>query len=878
MISKHSLALLAMLVPTAFLHSTTPSQNTSGAPIDLPPSTAQVRVLPNGLTVIVDEDHSAPVASVQAWCGTGSIHEGHQLGAGLSHILEHMLFKGTETRKAGEIARQIQEQGGYINAYTTFDRTVYWIDIPSSGVKDAIDILCDAMMNSTLPPDEYEKEQEVIRREFAMGFDDPSRMSSQLMFRTVFQQSPYRHPVIGHLDIYNKLTRDDVMAYYKERYVPNNLVIVVTGDVNADEIFSQVEKEFSKYPRHALEPIYIPEEPEQLGRREAHEEFPTELTRLSLAWRIPGITNPDVPALDLLAAALGDGRSSPLYQIIREQKGLAHAVMAGTYTPEREGIFVVQAITDPAHREAVEKEILSVIQDVQEKGVSAKDLERARKSFLSGQLAALETARGKASDLASNWFLTRNLDFSREYLKRIASLTSDDLKNVARKYLTESRLNVTSLNPPGSLAANTKKDEQAAKREIRKFTLENGLRVLVCEDSRLPLVSIVAAFRGGLLAETPATNGITTLLTQTIIKGTKTRSAQDIADAIETVGGSIGSDSGNNSFTVSVSLMKPDLRLGMELLADILQNASYPEAEVAREKQAQIAAIKAEEDQITTVARNALRSNLFGDHPYALRAKGTRETVESLTPDQLRAMHRELVTARNGVIAIFGDVKFDEVRSLAEKFFSGLPEGKLAFADAPVATWPTSPKIVEEIRDKQQAVIMVGFPGLSILDPDRPVLELIDTASSDLGSRFFDRIREQKALAYYVGASHFSGLAPGVIAFYLGTDPAKLDLARTEFKDEIEKLAREGLTQEELDRAKKKLLGAEVIRNQGISSFAASSAINELVGLGYDHDQRRTEEIQAVTVEDTRRVAQKLLGASGSVETIVRPEKSAHQP
>src|SRR3954466_15270358 len=200
--------------------------------VTFPPSTAQKRVLPNGLTIIAQEDRSAPVASVQAWCGTGSIDEDAHLGAGLSHILEHMLFKGTKTRPANAIAQKIQDVGGYINAYTSFDRTVFWIDVPKDGVSVAIDVLADTMMNSTLPTEEYAKEQEVIRREFAMGMDDPDRMAGQLLFATAFQRHPYRLPVIGLIDVFDQLSRDEVMQYYRARHVPNNLTFIVVGDVD----------------------------------------------------------------------------------------------------------------------------------------------------------------------------------------------------------------------------------------------------------------------------------------------------------------------------------------------------------------------------------------------------------------------------------------------------------------------------------------------------------------------------------------------------------------------------------------------------------------------------------------------------------------------
>ena len=187
--------------------------------IPVPPVTARVWTFQNGLTLIVEENHSAPVASVQAWCETGSVEEDRHLGAGLSHILEHMLFKGTETRNSSEFVLKIQDQGGYINAYTSYDRTVYWIDIPSKGVATALDLLSDAMMNSTLPPLDYQKEQEVIRREFAMGYDDPDRVAGYQLMAAAYQVHPYGLPVIGHLDIYNELKRDDVMDYYKLKNV-----------------------------------------------------------------------------------------------------------------------------------------------------------------------------------------------------------------------------------------------------------------------------------------------------------------------------------------------------------------------------------------------------------------------------------------------------------------------------------------------------------------------------------------------------------------------------------------------------------------------------------------------------------------------------------
>jgi zinc protease len=849
------------------------SANNGGASTQLtfPPTTARKWVLPDGLTLIVKEDRSAPVASVQAWCATGSIYEDEKLGAGLSHILEHMLFKGTKTQKANDIARKVQDVGGYINAYTSFDRTVYWIDVPKDGVETALAVLSDAMMNSTLPPEEYNKEQEVIRREFAMNLDDPDRMAGLLLFATAYQKHPYRLPVIGEMEIYNQLTQEQVMQYYKSRYVPNNLTFIVVGDVDAEKIRQQLTDYFKNYPEKSLKPVFVPEEPPQLGRREAHNEFATELTRLSIAWHIPELTHPNVPALDLLAGILGDGRSSRLYRRVREQTGLAFGVSAFSYTPGDPGLFGVDATVDPKKRDEAQKLILQMIDEIKQAGVTADELTKAQKMSLSHHLDALTTMRGQASDLGSNWLLTRNLDFSRDYLNAVQKVTLDDIKRVAAKYLVDQNLTLTSLNPTGSLAGKQETAKPIAAGGVQKFELSNGLRLLVREDPRLPLVSLSAVFRSGLLAETPQTNGITRLTARVLLKGTKTRTAEQIADQIEAIGGSISSDAGNNSMSVSVHVMKPDLKTGADLLADVLLNATLPEKAIAREKEVQKAGIKQEEEQLTTVARNILRQALFTDHPYALRSNGSTESVQRLTQKDLIEFRDKYLVAKNGVISVFGNVNAAEVKQLFEQALGKMKPGSLALTDARPSSPINKIENVESNKEKAQGVVMVGYRGVNMFDQDRHALELIDEASSDLGSRFFVRIRENMGLAYYVGASQMQGLVPGVFAFYLGTDPQKIEPVKIALLDEIRKLASEGLTEEELTRAKKKFIGQHEIGMQSNDSFGYQCALDELYGLGCDYYEKLDQEVNAVTLDEIKRVAAKYFRDQPYVLATVRP-------
>ena len=855
--------------------STTPRKTLVAEPpgaIQFPRVSAQRYVLPNGLILLVQEDRSAPVASVQAWVNTGSIHEGQHIGSGLSHLLEHMLFKGTETRSTNAIAQSVQDEGGYINAYTSFDRTVYWIDVPKAGVHTAIDLLADACMNSTLPADELVKEQEVIRREFAMVADDPDRVNSQQLFTTAYREHPYRHPVIGHLDTFNALTRDEVMAYYKARYVPNNIVFVVVGDVDAAAVLGQLESFFAPYPRRALPSVFLPAEPPQLGRRTAHRKFPTELSRSTLSWHIPNITHPDVPALDVLATVLGDGRSSRLYQQVREQKRLAHFISAFSYVPAEPGLFGVDVTADPDKREAAEAAALGIIAEISRDGISAPELAKAKRVLLSNQMNALVTMRGQASDLGSNWLLTGNLDFSRDYLDAIQRVQAEDIAHVARRYLHNDNLTLVTLDPESEEA---KREEVVIRQagEIQKFTLSNGLRLLVREDSRLPLVYFDAVFRGGLLAETAADNGLTKLFSRVLLKGTTTRTAEQIAEEVEAVGGSIGSEAGNNSFSVSMEMMQPDLHLGLEILADVLLNASLPAEVIEREKVIQSAAIKAEDEHLTSVARNLLRSRMFGSHPYALRTSGSADSVARLDRAALEAFRREYLVAGNAVLAVFGNVEAAAVRARVEALFAAMPVGRQALPTPPPSPALTEARSVEKFEQKEQAVLMIGYPGTTVGSKDRYALELIDEASSDLGSRFFIRIREELGLAYFVGSSQMLGLAAGIFTFYVGTDPLKVELVREAFAAEIAKLAADGLTEQELTRAKKKLLGKQAIAYQSNASLAYSSALDELYGLGYLNYQAMAAELEAVTLEQTREVARRYFHEHPSVTVVVCPER-----
>jgi zinc protease len=835
----------------------------------LPPGVTMT-TFENGLVVIVREDHSAPVVSAQAWCMSGSIHEDRWLGAGLSHVLEHMLFKGTTTRPGSRIDQEVQEAGGYMNAYTSFDRTVYHIDVPNTGARTAIDILCDIMQNAILPPDELAREMDVIRREMDMGQDDPGRRASRRLFEVAYTRSPYRFTIIGYPDIFNELKPDDIRNYYHEKYSPNNCFYVVAGDVKNDEVVAQIKEAYAKTRARPLPPVVLPAEPKQTGLREIIEEAPIELGHFHLTWHIPEMRHPDVPVMDVLSVLLGAGRSSRLFQQVRERQGVAHHVDAWTYSPGLPGVFGMSAIVDGEKFAAARDAMLAEVEKVKILVVSADELQKAVKQFVSATLATRKTMEGQAQNLGGNWIAANDLNYSERYLAAVKRITLADIQRVARLYLTDENRTLYALLPTGTAPKAASETTAGKEYPIQKFELANGLKVLLKKDSRLPFVEFRAVLQGGVLAESPANNGITRLYSNVLLKGTARRSAEKIATEIESIGGHMDSYGGHQSFGLNAEVLSADFVIGLDLISDVLLNPSFPENELEREREVQIAGIAARKDDLLKSAGVAMRRALFGESGFGLDPLGTEETVQRISVADLRAYHQKLAVANNCVLAIYGDLDIANTKAAIERTFGNWRRGEVVKLAAPAVTAPVSNRVAES-RDKKQAVLVIGFPGTTIHNDDHYALELIHEACSDLGSRLFLRIREELGLAYYCGAQNFAGIVPGYFAFYTGTEPSKAELVESELLREAELLRTEGLTDAELNRAKAKIIGQKKIHRQDIGNLASITALDELYGLGFQHSELDDAKFEAVTPGQIKAVARKYLTPEGFVVSVVKP-------
>src|SRR5208282_5883032 len=416
---------------------------------------------------------------------------------------------------------------------------------------------------------------------------------------------------IGYPDIFNEVKPDDIRGYYHEKYAPNNVFYVVAGDVKNEDVIAQIRESYAKTKSRAIPPMVLPGEPKQTASREIVEEAPIELGHFHFAWHIPELRHPDVPGLDVLAVLLGSGRSSRLFQQVRERQGLVHHVDAWTYSPGDSGLFGMSAIADADKFGAARDAMLAEIEKIKSLSVSAQEVQKAVKQFISATLAARKTMEGQAQNLGGNWLAANNLTFSERYLAAVKRVTHADVQRIAREYLTAENRTLYALLPNGTSPKISAAVETNSDQPVKKFELPNGLRLLVKENHRLPFVEFRAAFKGGVLAETTANNGITQLLAKTLLKGTPTRSAEKIATEIESVGGSLDSYGGNNSFGVNAEVLSSDFSTGLDLLADVLLNPIFPVNELDREREVQIAGIHARKDDLLKSASVAMRRGLF---------------------------------------------------------------------------------------------------------------------------------------------------------------------------------------------------------------------------------------------------------------------------
>lgn len=806
----------------------------------------EVHVCSNGFTTVVAPQKAFPLVSLQVWIETGSMHEEEHLGAGLSHLLEHMVFKGTSEFDARQLNERVPALGGMWNAYTSTDRTVFYIDGPAAHWREFLHLLAQLTLHPVFPREEWERERDVIRREMSMYNDDPQDAAYHALIRTLYKVSPRRLPVIGTRAAFDALSYEDMRTYHHSRYVPGNMFLCVAGDVEPAELFAAAEAEFGSAAATPAKAIIPVAEPRQWGPRTHRCEFAQPTSTLMLAWRTPTSNHPDAAALAMLGSILGDGRSAWLYRKFHDEAGMAHDVSLMPI-PDRlgEGALVMEFDVDREKRDELRDAVLAFMRRLPEAAFEEARL-RSRRMMLTGRLRGLATVQGVANVLGMSWHLSRNPDSMEEWDAALARVSNADLARVAATYFTPDRLVEVSIDPSGSNAEPASDADTADNNAPVVHTLPNGLRVVTCVDKRVPLAYAEIVFGAGSQTETEQNAGINSLLAECLLKGTTTRNAAQLANEVENLGGAISSAAGNNTFNLSIKGLAQDAPTLLELLADAALHPTLPEEVIETEKNAMVADIMDAEEDPAALAFRRMRRLCFGNVSYGNHRDGTVESVQSLTRSDLLNQHARLVCARNAVLAVAGDIDPDAVLTTAEKLFGSMPAGMPAQR---TATPPQMPADAVEILEKEQAVIALAVPAATALSDTSPAQLLFEEWCRDMAGPLFGELREKRGLAYYAAASSLLGLDAGFLCFYLGTAPEQAGEARSVLEATLNRLAQEGMPADALERARATALTARVFALQSCGKRCSGMAVNTLLGLGADYDDRVPDMLRAITPE-----------------------------
>ncbi len=846
-----------------------------------------------GLRVLLREEHTAPVAEVQIWAGVGSADERPD-EAGLAHFHEHMLFKGTERRGVGEVAGEIEGAGGRINAYTSFDVTVYHATVPAAAWPTALDVLADSVQHSVFDPEEVRREIEVVIEEIRRSEDSPGSVLGNALFRTAYREHPYGAPILGSRESVASFTPERVRSFFRRWYRADNLTLVAVGAFDADEVLAAARAAFAG-ARPGAPARSRPEEPARSEPEAVVLRRDFERTSVELAWPGLPLAHEDAPRLDLLAFILGEGDSSRLVRRVKEREGLCDRIDAWSYTPLDPGLFGVSLETDPERLEASIHAAVLEVARLRSAPVSQAELDKARANFLASEHFERESVSGLARKTGSFELLAGGFRREAAYLEAIRRATPEQLLRVARDHLRPERLVAAVLLPEGAEARLDEGAVLAAAREgearcrrvftapsprgrlgegngaIHSFELPCGAALHVAPRQGLPVVGLRAAFLGGQLAETEETAGISAFLSQMWLRGTRGRSAADLARAIEGLAVDIDGFSGRNSLGLTVDATRDVLPEALDLLAEILLEPAFDPDELERERRDTLAALRRREDHLGARVFDLFAEAHYRAHPYRLPLGGTPKTVEAFTPEGVAAHHARLVRARNLVLGVAGDV---DPEAIAEALALRLAELEGEPLEPPLPPEEEPPRAIRERelrKDREQAHLVIGFRGLRVDDPDRFPLEVISQILAGQGGRLFLTLRDRQSLAYAVSCVNVEGVAPGFVAVYIATAPDKLDRARAGILDQLRRLVDDPPAEAELDRARRHLTGGFAIEQQRAAARAAHLSLDALYGLGPDASRRYPAAIEGVGREDVLRVARRIFDLDACTVAVIRP-------
>ena len=828
-------------------------------------ASAQMFKLDNGQTVVIQEVKNNPIVTIDTWIKTGSIDEDDS-NNGVAHFLEHLFFKGTKNHESGEFDQILETKGAITNAATSKDFTHYYVTIPSKDFDLAMELHGDMMLHPLIPRNEMEKERKVVLEEINKDLVSPTRILQENLNSMMYTTHPYKRKVIGRSDVIETITRDQVLNFYNAHYSPSNMITIVVGDVDTNHALERIKEVFNAEYKKQTKTIY-PKESQLTSQQKKVEYIKTESGYMVIGFRGTPINDNDSYVLDVLSTILGDGRSSVLNQVLKEKKRLAFSVDAGNSTFRDDGIFYISANFEPEKCKQVQSAIFDEIKNIQDKGVSDEQLSLAKNIIERNTYYSRESITNIATEIGYTMALTNDIKFYDTYLDKIKSVSKDEVKRVANKYLGENRSAVSIILPESSKnipVANKIQNSGTAElinesNGTQKYHLSDGATMLYTPNSSNDIIAISIYAKGGQLLDKIA--GTANLTAATMMKGTKNYTSLELSQVLEDNGIKIVPSVGADAFSITVLTTKDEYDKTMELLNEVVNNAIFDDYEIEKVKSDKLSAIKTNKDVPIKQAIEEYRDMIYKNTPYSISSKVLEKNIQNIKKSDIIEYYNKIFNPKNIVISINGNIDKDKTLQDLNKIFEPKADSqtfdyKIYDSKIPRITAPRTNTIK---MPTETAWILLGWQTDGVLsEKDYATLQVIDSIlGTGMSSRLFKELREQEGLAYQLGTGYSPNVLRGSFMMYIGTNPATLEKSKQGLFSEIEKLKTEYVGDKELKDAKEKLIGNYVIGLETNLDKASNTGWYEASTRGYEFKEKYVDLINSVTDADIIEVANK---------------------
>ena len=833
--------------------------------------------LPNGQNVVIQEVKSNPIVTIDTWIKTGSINENDE-NNGVSHFLEHLFFKGSTNHAPGEFDKILETKGAITNAATSKDFTHYYVTIPSKDFDLALEMHSDMLLHPLIPRKELEKERKVVIEEIMKDANSPNTLVYDNLVNMLYSNHPYKRKVIGKADIISTIHREQIMDYYNKYYNPSNMVTVIVGDVESNSVIEKVKSDFNAEYKIPIKNVY-PKEKKLSAQAKKIAYFDTQSGYMLIGFRGAKIDAKDSYALDVLATILGDGRSSVFYRNIKEQKLLADTIGAANTGFKDDGIFYISSTFAPDKCEKLQDSIFEEITNIQKHGVTLEQLQLAQNVIERDTYYERESISNIAGEIGYTFVTTGDTKYYENYLDNIKKVTAQDVKNAANKYLGKEKSAISIVLPEKCKevkVSNVSQKVEDAKfisenKTTQKYELSNGATLLLTPNKVNDIVAISIFAKGGnLLEKIP---GTADLLADVLTKGSKKYSSVEFAQILEDNGIKIVPSAKFDSFDITVLSTKKDLDKTLDLLNEVVNNATLDDFEIEKSRNDELNSIKKSKDIPLNIAVDNYKTLIYENTPYSYSNKVLEKTLPKISQKDVKTYYDEAFYPENVVISVNGNVDKDKMTTELTKIFNEKKGGKLDYDRFVVPSLLTKKQACSTVKDLKTDWIIMGWQTSGVLNrKEYATLQVIDSLlGSGMSSRLFKNLRDRDGLAYQLGSQFSPHVLKGAFITYIGTNPENLDYAQKRMKEEVFRLKTEFVGSKELQEAKDKLLGHYIIGQETNLDKATTIGWFEASGRGYNFDNQYAQLINSVTESDIIEVANKVF-TENYVLSVVKPK------